>query len=86
MVAATQVISAASSRDHAVGLEAVAVAAGMKVLELSLREALAVRSNRITDGHIALGLLRDGEGAAMKVLHDRGVDPQALRTDITAAL
>ena len=57
-----------------------------KVLELSLREALAMRSNRITDGHIALGLLREGQGVAMKVLHDRGVDPQALRADVTAAL
>ena len=57
-----------------------------KVLELALREALAMRSNRITDGHIALGLLRDGEGPAMKVLLDRGVDPQALRADVAAAL
>ena len=53
-----------------------------KVLELSLREALAVRSNRITDGHIALGLLREGQGVAMKVLHDRGVDLPALRDEL----
>ncbi|MGY1681103.1 Clp protease N-terminal domain-containing protein [Geodermatophilus sp. SYSU D01176] len=57
-----------------------------KVLELALREALAMRTNRITDGHIALGLLREGQGLAMKVLLDRGVDPQALRADVTAAL
>ena len=50
-----------------------------KVLELSLREALAMGSKTITDGHIALGLLREGQGLAMKVLHDRGIDPQALR-------
>ena len=29
-----------------------------KVLELSLREAIAMKSRGITDGHIALGLLR----------------------------
>ena len=57
-----------------------------KVLELALREALAMRTNRITDGHIALGLLREGQGLAMKMLLDRGVDLQALRADVTAAL
>ena len=38
------------------------------MLELSLREALALKSKSIADGHIALGLLREGEGLAMKVL------------------
>jgi|tagenome__1003787_1003787.scaffolds.fasta_scaffold20713288_2 ATP-dependent Clp protease ATP-binding subunit ClpA len=57
-----------------------------KVLELSLREALALKSRSIADGHIALGLLREGEGVAMKVLADRGVDPAALSEDIRSAL
>jgi ATP-dependent Clp protease ATP-binding subunit ClpA len=57
-----------------------------KVLELSLREALALKHRHIADGHIALGLLREGEGLAMKVLHDRGIDPVELRREITAAL
>ena len=57
-----------------------------KVLELSLREAIALRSKSIADGHIALGLLREGEGLAMKVLADRGVDPAGLRRDLTTAL
>jgi ATP-dependent Clp protease ATP-binding subunit ClpA len=57
-----------------------------KVLELSLREAIALKSTSIRDGHIALGLLREGEGLAMKALHDRGVDPVELRRDLTAAL
>lgn len=57
-----------------------------KVLELSLREALAMKSKSIADGHIALGLLREGEGLAMKVLADRGVDTVELRRDLTAAL
>ncbi|HEY0126378.1 MAG TPA: Clp protease N-terminal domain-containing protein [Blastococcus sp.] len=57
-----------------------------KVLELSLREAIAMKSRSITDGHIALGLLREGEGLAMKVLADRGVDPGELRRDLTTAL
>jgi ATP-dependent Clp protease ATP-binding subunit ClpA len=57
-----------------------------KVLELSLREAIAMKSKSIRDGHIALGLLRDGEGLAIKALHDHGVDPQTLRTELRAAL
>ena len=42
------------------------------MLELSLREAVALKSGSIADGHIALGILRDGEGVAMKMLADRG--------------
>jgi ATP-dependent Clp protease ATP-binding subunit ClpA len=57
-----------------------------KVLELSLREAIALKSKSIADGHIALGLLREGEGLAVRVLADRGVDPADLRRDLTTAL
>jgi ATP-dependent Clp protease ATP-binding subunit ClpA len=57
-----------------------------KVLELSLREALALKHRHIADGHIALGLLREGQGLAMKVIADRGIDPGELRREITAAL
>jgi ATP-dependent Clp protease ATP-binding subunit ClpA len=57
-----------------------------KVLELSLREALAMSSKSITDGHILLGLVREGGGLAMKVLHDRGVDLPALRDELRVLL
>ena len=57
-----------------------------KVLELSLREALALKSKSISDGHIALGMLREGEGLAMKVLADLGVDPESVRQDVRTAL
>ena len=57
-----------------------------KVLELSLRETIALKQKEISDGHIALGLLREGEGLAAKVLHDLGVDLVDLRRDITAGL
>jgi ATP-dependent Clp protease ATP-binding subunit ClpA len=55
-----------------------------KVLELSLREAIAMKSKEIADGHIALGMLREGEGLAVKILFDRGVDVEALREDLRA--
>lgn len=57
-----------------------------KVLELSLREAIAMKSRSISDGHITLGLLREGEGLAMKVLADRGVDTVELRAHLVDAL
>ena len=57
-----------------------------KVLELALREAIALKQKTITDGHIALGLLREGQGLAMKVLADLGVDAADLRRDVTTAL
>ena len=45
-----------------------------------------MKSRSISDGHIALGLLREGQGLAMKVLADRGVDPAELREEIRLAL
>jgi ATP-dependent Clp protease ATP-binding subunit ClpA len=57
-----------------------------KVLELSLREAIALKMRTITDAHILLGLLREGEGLAAKVLHDRGVDLLGLRDEVRLAL
>jgi hypothetical protein len=44
-----------------------------------------MRSRSITDGHIALGLLRGG-GTAPEVLRERGVDPGALRAELTRSL
>jgi ATP-dependent Clp protease ATP-binding subunit ClpA len=57
-----------------------------KVLELSLREAVALKSGSIRDGHILLGVLREGEGLAMKVIHDRGIDAATLREEIRSVL
>ena len=57
-----------------------------KVLKLSLREALAMKSKAITDGHITLGLLSEGEGLAMRVLVDRGVDTGGLRGELSEVL
>jgi ATP-dependent Clp protease ATP-binding subunit ClpA len=57
-----------------------------KVLELSLREAVRMHHKHIADGHILLGLLREGEGLAVRILVDAGVDLDSLRRDVTAAL
>ena len=57
-----------------------------KVLELSLREAVALRHNRIGTEHILLGLLREGNGLAARVIHDASIDPADLRRRTIASL
>src|SRR6266511_2661975 len=42
-----------------------------KVLELALREALQLKHNYIGTEHIVLGLVREGEGVAAKIMVDR---------------
>src|ERR1700761_489558 len=41
-----------------------------KTLELSLREALAIKHNYIGTEHILLGLIREGEGVAAQILRN----------------
>jgi ATP-dependent Clp protease ATP-binding subunit ClpA len=53
-----------------------------KVLELSLREALRLGHNHIGTGHLLLGIIREGEGLAVRVLVDSGVELTALRDDV----
>ena len=50
-----------------------------KVLELSLREAMALNHHHIGSEHILLGLIREGQGLAARVLVDAGVDLSAVR-------
>jgi ATP-dependent Clp protease ATP-binding subunit ClpA len=57
-----------------------------KALELSLREALALRHSYIGAEHILLGLLREGEGVAAQVLTNAGLDSGRLRQATLAAL
>ncbi len=57
-----------------------------KVLELSLREALALKHNYIGTEHLLLGLLREGQGLAAKILADAGLDFAELRAQTIAAI
>jgi ATP-dependent Clp protease ATP-binding subunit ClpA len=57
-----------------------------KVIELSLREAIALHHNFIGSEHILLGLLRENGGLAAKILADAGVDFALLRAQTVAAL
>ena len=57
-----------------------------KILELSLREALAVGHNYIGTEHILLGLMREGEGVAVRILLDFGASPAAVRDEVLRLL
>ena len=57
-----------------------------KVLELSLREALQLGHNYIGTEHILLGLLREGEGTAVKVLSRLKAEPSAVRQEVIERL
>ena len=57
-----------------------------KVLELSLREAIRLHHNYIGTEHILLGLLREGEGLAARILAEAGVRADDLRGSVMAAL
>jgi ATP-dependent Clp protease ATP-binding subunit ClpC len=56
------------------------------VLELALRECLGLGHNYIGTEHLLLGLVREGEGVATKVLLDFGVDAERVRDGVIAML
>ncbi|CAI8599032.1 unnamed protein product [Vicia faba] len=53
-----------------------------RVLELSLEEARQLGHNYIGSEHLLLGLLREGEGVAARVLENLGADPTNIRTQV----
>jgi ATP-dependent Clp protease ATP-binding subunit ClpA len=57
-----------------------------KVLELSLREALALGHNYIGTEHILLGLIREGEGVGAQVLVNLGADLSRVRHEVLQQL
>jgi hypothetical protein len=57
-----------------------------KTLELALREALGFGHNYIGTEHVLLGLAREGDGVAMRLLLDFGVDGERIRSEIIRAL
>jgi ATP-dependent Clp protease ATP-binding subunit ClpC len=54
-----------------------------KALELSLREALQLRHSYIGAEHMLLGLVRQGEGAAVHILTDLDVELSDLQNRVT---
>ena len=50
-----------------------------KALELSLREAIAMGDDHIGSEHLLLGLAREGDGVAGRILRSRGIDGDTVR-------
>ena len=57
-----------------------------KVLELSLREALQLGHNYIGTEHLLLGLVREAESGAARLLAARGADLNAVRQEVARQL
>jgi Clp amino terminal domain, pathogenicity island component len=57
-----------------------------KVLELSLREALQLGHNYIGTEHIVLGLVREGEGVAARIMVESGADLPKVRQEVVRLL
>jgi hypothetical protein len=57
-----------------------------KVLELSLREALKLHHNYIGTEHILLGLVREGDGVAAKILVESGANLPEVRQEVLRLL
>ena len=53
-----------------------------KVLEFSLRESQQLGHNYVGTEHLLLGLVREGNGVAAKILDDLGADMARVRTQV----
>jgi ATP-dependent Clp protease ATP-binding subunit ClpA len=53
-----------------------------KVLELSLREAMSLKHHYLGTEHILLGLARENEGVAARILLDLGADAPTIRSEV----
>ena len=53
-----------------------------RVLENSLREAMQMGKSYISTEHLLLGIVREGEGTAIDVLHKLGVEGDAIRSSL----
>ncbi len=57
-----------------------------KVLELALREALSLGHNYIGTEHILLGLVRESEGVAARIMNDLDADADRIRQEVMRVL
>jgi ATP-dependent Clp protease ATP-binding subunit ClpC len=57
-----------------------------RVIELAFEEARQLNHNYIGTEHLLLGLIREGEGVAARVLTNLGIDPAKVRVQTTSLL
>jgi ATP-dependent Clp protease ATP-binding subunit ClpA len=81
-----QVVRIVGSGEEAVPRQPPMTPRAKKVLELSLREAIALGHNYIGTEHILLGLVREGEGVAMRILLDFDAPAEKVREEVIRIL
>jgi ATP-dependent Clp protease ATP-binding subunit ClpC len=57
-----------------------------RVLELAMREAIALSHKHVGPEHILLGLARENEGVASRILLDLGADSEKVRQEVIRRL
>jgi ATP-dependent Clp protease ATP-binding subunit ClpC len=57
-----------------------------QVLELAMREALALGHNYLATAHVLLGLMRQNRGVAARILSDFEADPKKIRDEVMRQL
>jgi hypothetical protein len=82
----SQVVEIVGPGDEVVSGQVPFTPRAKKVLEISLREALSLGHNFIAPEHILLGLMRENEGVAARILHELEVDYEKVRTEAIALL
>jgi hypothetical protein len=84
--ARAQLLRIVGEGEHAVGGQIPFTPRAKKVMELALREALALGHNYIGTEHLLLGLGREGEGVAAQILLAFGADAEKVRAEIERQL
>ncbi|MEA2198251.1 MAG: ATP-dependent Clp protease ATP-binding subunit ClpC [Solirubrobacteraceae bacterium] len=82
--ARTQIVEIVGAGEEATPGQVPFTPGAKKVLELSLREALSLGHNYIDTEHILLGLARENEDVANRVLLASGADTKRLRDQVIA--
>jgi len=82
----TQVIRIVGAGEEATSGQIPFTPRAKKVLELAMREALSLGHNYIGTEHILLGLLRENEGVAVRILLDFDADAEKVRNEMLRML
>jgi ATP-dependent Clp protease ATP-binding subunit ClpC len=85
-LARAQIVRVVGTGDETSSNQIPFTARAKEVLELSLRESLSLGHDYIGTEHILLGLVAEGEGVAMRVLQDLGVEARAVKNAIVDGL
>jgi hypothetical protein len=82
----SQVVEIVGPGDEVVSGQVPFTPRAKKVLEISLREALSLGHDFIAPEHILLGLMRENEGVAARILHELEVDYDNVREQVIGLL